>query len=315
MTSKLVFNSLASRSVLLAAALVLLSLLNTEHCLLNTSAAVAASHESELRFTPDPGLRIDNASNPAARVDESGKVILFYENQASHRVQVATAADGMKFSEGVPPTGIRHPFDTKLPDGTWRRYSWDRRTRTFTSSSSKDGSRYTPDAGVRYSPHESDRGTMGIYDVFSDARGGVVLLYLGDMQGANNTRRAYSTDGGNTFAFTDGNVLGDARAGGGARTYVDQHSIPLPGGQRRLTCMKACDVYSFVTEDDGKTFKLEPGTRLACRDFTEFPVRCLNDPTLVRLPDGRFRIYVTAQTENETGRRRQAIVSATTAAP
>ena len=32
---------------------------------------VAADRESELRFRPDPGIRIDDASNPAARVDES----------------------------------------------------------------------------------------------------------------------------------------------------------------------------------------------------------------------------------------------------
>lgn len=43
-------------------------------------------------------------------------------------------------------------------------------------------------------------------------------------------------------------------AGGGARTYLDQHSIALPDGRRRLTCMKACDVFSFITEDDGRTY-------------------------------------------------------------
>lgn len=279
------------------------------------AAPAASERASELRFTPDPGIRVDNASNPAARVDESGKVILFYEDQGSHRVKVATAADGMKFSEGVAPEGIRHPFNTKLPDGTWRRYSWDRQARAFTSSSSKDGAHYTPDAGVRYTLHESDRGSMGIYDVFSDARGGVVLLYLGDMRGANNVRRAYSTDGGNTFTFTGGNVLGDADSGGGGRSYVDQHSIPLPDGRRRLTCMKACEIFSFITEDDGRTFKLEPGTRLTRRDFTEFNLRCLNDPTLVRLPDGRYRIYVATQIESAAGGARPVIVSATTAAP
>ena len=280
-------------------------------------APVQPGHESgsELQFMPDPGVRVDNASNPAARVDEEGSVILFYEDQARHRVRVATAGDGIRFSGGVEPAGIRHPFTARLPDGTWRRYSWDRQARVFTSSSSKDGAHYAPDAGVRYTLHESDRGSMGIYDVFSDARGGVVLLYLGDMRGANNVRRAYSTDGGDTFTFTNGNVLGDADSGGGGRSYVDQHSIPLPDGRRRLTCMKACEVFSFITEDDGRTFKLEPGTRLTRRDFAEFPVRCLNDPTLVRLPDGRYRIYVTAQIETAAGHRHQAVVSATTAQP
>ena len=277
--------------------------------------AAAADREAELRFTPDAGVRVEGASNPAARVDESGAVVLFYEDQRTHRQMVATSTDGMKFSEGAAPRGIRHPFDTRLPDGTWRRYSWDQRARVFTSSSSKDGAHYTPDVGVRYTPHESDRGMCGIHDWFSDARGGVVLLYLGDMRGANNVRRAYSTDGGNTFTYTGGNVLGDADAGGGGRSYVDQHSIALPDGRRRLTCMKACDVFSFISEDDGRTFQIEPGVRLRRGDFTEFTARCLNDPVLVRLRDGRYRIYVATQIAGAAGGERPVIVSATSASP
>ena len=157
MKTRTVLPSFALQRALLSAALVAFSPL-----IAAAAATAQPDRERELRFTPDAGVRVDSASNPAARVDESGKVILFYEDQARHRVRVATAADGMKFSEGVEPAGIRHPFNTKLPDGTWRRYSWDRQARAFTSASSKDGSHDTPDAGVRYTLHESDRGSMGI---------------------------------------------------------------------------------------------------------------------------------------------------------
>ena len=46
-----------------------------------------------------------------------------------------------------------------------------------------------------------------------------------------------------------------------------------------------------------------------------FRSRCLNDPTLVRLPDGRYRIYVATQIESAAGGARPVIVSATTTAP
>ena len=71
--------------------------------------ATGRNLESQLRFTPDPGIRVDNASNPAARVDESGKVILFYEDQGSHRVKVATATDGMKRWRSRPKMRLKQP--------------------------------------------------------------------------------------------------------------------------------------------------------------------------------------------------------------
>ena len=87
---------------------------------------------------------------------------------------------------------------------------------TFVSGTSTDG--------VRYVPELEDRGTIGVYDHFVDSSGGVVLLHVGDMRGANNVRRAYSPPGNNgwTFRFESGNILGDADPGGGPNSYVDQ---------------------------------------------------------------------------------------------
>ena len=42
-------------------------------------------------------------------------------------------------------------------------------------------------------------------------------------------------------------------------------------------------------------------------------LRCLNDPTLVRLSDGRYRIYVATQIVDAAGGDRPVIVSATSA--
>ena len=41
------------------------------------------------------------------------------------------------------------------------------------------------------------------------------------------------------------------------------------------------------------TFKKEPYISLSPEDFTEFGVYSLNDPWVVLLPDGRYRMYVT----------------------
>src|SRR5262249_25971716 len=149
---------------------------------------------------------------------------------------------------------------------------------------------------VRYSPQPGDRGMIGVYDHFVDSAGGVVLLYIGDMFGRNNIRRAYSPPGDNglNFRFERGNLLGDDDAGGGGNSYVDQKSIRLADGRVRLFTMKQGSIYSFISDDEGKTFRLEPGIRLQPASFPDVPVKSLHDPWVVRLPDGRYRMYVCA---------------------
>lgn len=275
--------------------------------------AAGQTSEPDLTFIPDAGVRIEQASNPSAGVDPSGSVYLYYGNRATRRPEVSISADGLTFPAGSHPTNwANDPRSTRMPDGTWRRYLWDPRAGGLASESSRDGLTFRRDEGVRYRLHESDNGEMGIYDAFSDTSGGVVLLYLGDLHGTNNLRRAYSTDNGSTFTFERGDVLGDGSGGGGPNSFVDTKLILLPDGRRRLVCMRQMVIYSFVTADEGRTFTREAGTRLRPSDFTEFDVTGLYDPSVVRLPDGRYRMYVAATIADGTRGGRPVIVSATT---
>jgi len=272
---------------------------------------VTTTNDCRLTFVPDPGLRRDNAGNGRASVDAAGIVHLAYVDQVSHGAKVATAADGLAFGAGTtPPTGnyADHRDRIHMPDGSWRLFHLTP-TYQLTMLRSTDGINFTAVSGVSYSPVAVDNGTSGVYDVFLDKAGvNLTLLYLGDLFGANNTRRATSTDGGTTFTYQARNVLGDDGVGGGPNSYVDINSLVLPDGRRCLYAMKGgMAIWSF-SSTDWITFAQEAGPRVSRGDWTEFPVTGLFDPTVIRLPDGRYRMYVTAQVAAD----RQALVSATT---
>lgn len=281
------------------------------------AVGVGTAAADDLRFVPDPGVRVELASNPEAGLDLTGVVFLYYEDQAAQgpgeRARVALSVDGLDFQPGaVPADRANDPRRVRMPDGAWRLYQLTREA-TLTSSHSVDGLQFTEEPGLRYSAAPEDRGEMGIYELFVDSAGGVVMLYLGDLHGLNNTRRAYSTDGGLSFHYERGDVLGDTLLGGGGRSYVDITTNPLPDGRRRLFAMQGGQgIYSFVTADEGVTFTQEPGARVAKADWTEFQVVGLFDPTVVRLPDGRYRMYVCGQIDEPGGRSRSVILSATT---
>ena len=76
--------------------------------------------------------------------------------------------------------------------------------------------------------------------------------------------------------------------------------------------MKQGTIYSFVSDADLSTFAPEPGVRVKPTDFTELTVGAFYDPVVLRLPDGRYRMYVTAGLGANGSPDRQALVSATT---
>lgn len=278
----------------------------------NLQPVPPSSSSGDLTFIPDPGLRIDNASNASVGIDPStGTIYLYYFDRTANRNKIATAEDGLNFGEGVEAT--TYAFDSHnvpLPDGTWRRYLYDNRSGQMTSMSSTDGIRFTPEQGVRYAPQENDKGTLGVYDFHVTASGTVVMVYLADLPGLNNLRRAVSTDNGWTFTFDRADLLGDAALGGGSNSFVDPKLIALPDGRVRLIAMKQGSIYSFIADDNLETFTQEPGARLSPADFTEFSVGAFFDPVVVRLPDGRYRMFMTAGFAD--GQEHQALVSATT---
>jgi hypothetical protein len=254
---------------------------------------------SELLFTPDSGLRMTNASNPRASVSVTGLVYLFYEDHSvvPSRPMIATALDGLTFGPGrerVQADNAYDPFRVHLPDGAWRNYLTQPppQTNLVLSESGADGIHFTQDPGVRYTAVVSDNNTIGVHDEYVAPDGGVALLYVGDLYGLNNVRRAVSTDMGWTFAFEDGNVLGDAGGGGGPNSFVDEKSTALPDGRRRLFVMRQGTIYSFTTVD-GYHYAQDPGVRARPSDYAALT---LHDPAVVRLPDGRYRMYVAEQT-------------------
>lgn len=284
------------------------------------------SEGNDIRFIPDAGVRIGNTSIPRAGIDPSGTTWLVFSDEILRKRRITSSANGLQFgtpNDLTPLNRGNDPQRTLLPNGTWRVYGLEgvgqnpaspSSGNRITSGSSTNGIAFYPDTGNRYTPAPGDFGQIGVFDIFTDKRGGVVLLYIGDLIGGNNIRHAYSADTGRTFTFQHGNVMRDDGLGG-PNTFVDPFSIRLPDGRIRLFTMKANAIYSHISNDDGLTFTPEPGPLLRTTDFKEFTARSLNDPSIIRLPDGRYRMYVASHIEESPGNRIWKIISATTPLP
>ena len=299
-----------------------------------TAASLAAQSSSSARwsFQPEPGYRTIPGNVCAPLVESPTEYYLTYSTGPTR--WIAQSSDGLNFTNPSRRVDPRHnPHVIEMPhrdangDRVWRKYRHNMQTGYFYSESSTDRVHFTKDPGVRYTPHASDKGRVGVHCEFTDNKGGVVLLYIGDMQpgGANNVRRAYSTDNGWTFTWDRGNVFDDLKYGGGGMSYVDPRQCKLPDGRIAIFVMqqgpqpphpprrKVGTIHCFLS-DDGETFKKEPYISLSPEDFTDFPVYSLNDPWVVLLPDGRYRMYVTGLVPDPSspGDYTGAIVSAVT---
>lgn len=272
------------------------------------------------RLIPDPGIRVTKASNPFATVDGNGVSFLGYQDRGSSNVtKYQSASDGLTFSNVTTLTYLNRSVDSRrtlMPDGrTWRLYQYDMTLKVLTSYSSTDGNSFTADAGTRYVPTTVDNASVGVYDSYVAPDNSVILIYVGDLLGKNNLRMARSTDNGITFTFLKGNVLADDDAGGGGNTFIDNKTLLLADGRRRMVTMRANEIHSFISSD-GISYAREPGVRLKTADFAGVGVTIysLNDPVMVRTRDGHYRVYVAASTSNAAdegpGNTNWAIVSA-----
>lgn len=286
----------------------------------------ATAGSDELVFIPDPGIRVDYASNASPAIAEDGTFWIYYTTWvgAQPSPKRATSGDGISFGDGESYFDRENdPRRTRLPDETYRFFQYDSAEDGLRSTTSQDGLQFFPDNGIRYTLQPEDNASFGVFDCYTNADGEVVLLYVGAMGALNNVRMAVSTDGGWNFDFDGGNVCGDDDDGGLGYSHVDPRTIELPDGSRRLFTMKqgplaphpgerkVTEIYSFHAPD-GKNFTQEEGVRLEPEDFTEFEVWSLHDPWVVRLADGRYRMYITAKMTGTDGIYREAIVSATT---
>ncbi len=294
--------------------------------------AAQSSSGARWAFKPESGYRAIPGNVCAPLVESPIEYYLSYSTGPTR--WIAKSSDGLTFTNPSQKVDNRHnPHVIEMPrrdaNGrrVWRKYRHDMQTGYFYSESSTDRVHFTKDSGVRYTPHPSDKGRVGVHCEFTDNKGGVVLLYIGDMQqgGANNVRRAHSTDNGWTFIWDRGNVFDDLKYGGGGMSYVDPRQCKLPDGRFAIFVMqqgprpphaprrKVGTIHCFLS-DDGDTFKKEPYISLSPEDFTDFPVYSLNDPWVVLLPDGRYRMYITGLVPDPSspGNYTGAIVSAVT---
>lgn len=287
---------------------------------------------NDLIFIPDPGIRIEMASQPAPVIAEDGTIYIFYSaktalpNEPSSEA-VAISSDGLNFTEiGLDPTSVSqiNPFATQMANGVWKLFPINQETGEMTSLSSQDGVHFTADSGVRYTV-PPEHMPIGVRDFYVNTSGEVIFLYvapIGIDSPDHHIRRAVSKDNGETFEFHSDNVLGD-RGGGKLNTHLDPKFTELPDGSVRLITMvqgnvvvpgqrTCCEIYSF-TSPDGYTFTQDPGIRLQTGDFEDMTVWSLNDPWMIQLPDGRYRLYVAGLVKTDTpGQPMWAILSATT---
>ncbi len=256
------------------------------------------------RLVPDPGIRVNHASNPFATVDSNGIAYLGYEDRSgSGGTKFQSASDGVTFSNPTVLTYSNRSVDSRktlMPDGrTWRLYQYDPNTKLMTSYSSTDGNSFSAESGTRYTPASGDNNSLGVYDSYVATDNSVILTYVGDLSGKNNLRMARSIDNGLSFSYFKGNVLGDDAAGGGGNTFIDNKTLLLADGRRRMVTMRANEIHSFISSD-GMTYTREPGVRLRPADFAAVGVTIysLNDPVMVRTKEGRYRVYVAASTSS-----------------
>lgn len=183
------------------------------------------------------------------------------------------------------------------------------------SKTSTDGGKtYIDDDGLRYQLREEDKESIGYYDTFHNNQGQILLLYIGAFGFAEeNIRLAISEDNGETFQFKDANPLNDSGLSQQGFDHRDPRVTLLADGRLRVFSMvqgstgapipgtKATGlIYSHTSTDGGYTWTKDEGIRLSKDDFS-YDVWSLNDPHVVRLADGRYRMYVTALIADDSG--------------
>lgn len=276
-------------------------------------------------FGIDEGIRLDYASNPRVMNYEDGVLTLAYESHAKElqnfpgeRGVVSTSEDGLNFSEGRSfAAGESKGKGLLLPDGTWRRYFANFDLTEFVSESSIDGGKtYREDAGSRYTFAEEGKSWIGVWSEWVDDEGGVHILFNNNIAEGDGevilVSHLYSepSNNGLDFEMTTEDVIGLTDEQGRTLYFRDPNSVVLSDGRIRLLVMyqepggvppfkKAGTLYTFISDDGGRSFELEAEV-VSYGDFEALEVWSLNDPKILQLEDGRFRIYVAALLPDET---------------
>ena len=307
---------------------------------------------SDLIFYVDPGYRMNHAAQVLVYSVDSNGEYQIYDNKHGSRIalsykdttidqedieshvnptKVAISTDAYNFDEGIEfnfinRPGILMPKKTNSGSSIYRKYTLSKGG-MFSSTSTDGGKTYRLDDGFRYELRESDK-DPGYYDVFTNDLDEVILIYIGALASDNsNVRMAISKDNGLTFDLVDENPLGDIDIAKEGLNQRDPRATMLSSGDIRLFTMvqggpggaipgkrAVGAIYSFTSIDGGHTWIKDDGVRLKPEDISEFEVWSLNDPHVIELSNGIFRMFVTANIEDEEnpGTYKAVLISATT---
>ena len=252
--------------------------------------------DDDLFFAPDSGIRVDSAGISKVLQATSG-LYFIYNNQGPDQ-SLAISEDGLSFTSVNIHDYPDYRYEV-MPDSSYRRYfvEIENDSAKLRSFNSDGGIEFTMDPGYRYvfTPNDAITHPNVYATYFNNALGEVYMVYLaGEI---DNARSIHSETGNNGLVFgsytTD--IFGDSILGGGNQSFWDPHALVLP---------------------DGSTFTQDPDYRLRFDDYTEFEVLSLNDPKVILLPDGRYRMYMASMIRTGPGENdiKWAIVSATTSA-
>ena len=281
-----------------------------------------------LFFVPDSGIRVDSAGISKVVLDTAGLYYIYYTQGANQGL--AVSGDGLNFGQVNLQDYPDYHYQV-MPDGSYRRYfvEMENDTAKLRSRSSDDGIEFTLDPGHRFVfPSNDAVTTPNVYTTyFNNALGEVHMVYLaGEIDNARSIHTEPGDDGWSFGSYTT-DIFGDSILGGGNHSYWDPHAIVLNDGRIRIFTMNQHGhpvppvepkgtIYSFTSADYGLTFTQDPEYRLRFDDYGEFEVLSLNDPKVIVLPDGRYRMYVATmiRTGPEENDIKWAITSATTSA-
>ncbi|HKP18297.1 MAG TPA: exo-alpha-sialidase [Gaiellaceae bacterium] len=231
-------------------------------------------------FSPDPGIRVQNAVSAEAMRQPDGSILLWANTLEG--IAAFRSRDGLTFrpAAGRMPLGA-HPTVVKLPTGRLRMYYSTPANLPFEpsrvrSATSRDGLTWFLEDGNRF----PDAG-FGVMEVVP-LEDGTWRLYLNDrpFKGKSSIVSGRSTKG-LTFHPERGVRL--------PHPYADPAVVRLESG-RWLMVLSAIEQRQrlYVAESaDGLEWKLEEKPLLEDDEWSLF------DPTLLPLGGDRYRVYYT----------------------
>jgi hypothetical protein len=245
-------------------------------------AAGCGGSRTHWQFSRDAGVRIDNAVSAEAFERSDGSIVVYANSPTG--IEAWRSRDGLSFTRtrGRMPFGA-HATVVRLPDDRLRMYyatpsDLPIRPSQLRSASSRDGYFWFLDDGVRF----GDIG-FGVMEVVP-LPDGTWRLYHNDRQldGSSRILSARSTKG-LTFHLEPGVRL--------PAPYVDPAVVRLPSGAWLMavsTIEKGRRQRIHLAESgDGLRWRVERKPLFGDPGASDF------DPTLLPLPDGRFRLYYT----------------------